>query len=76
MIASVYTPRIGCGLAGIKWKHIEPLIEKTLLKHDIYIAKIYWFIFVRHVVFIVLRSLLLSYAKNDKLFGGIYVITL
>ena len=28
--ASVHMPRIGCGLAGGKWEHIEPLIEKTL----------------------------------------------
>lgn len=29
--ASVHMPRIGCGLAGGKWEHIEPILEKTLL---------------------------------------------
>lgn len=33
--ASIHMPRIGCGLAGGKWEHIEPLIEKTLLVSDI-----------------------------------------
>ncbi|WP_299891571.1 macro domain-containing protein [uncultured Lacinutrix sp.] len=33
--ASVHMPRIGCGLAGGKWKEIEPLIEKTLIKNNI-----------------------------------------
>ncbi len=33
--ASVHMPRIGCGLAGGKWEHIEPLIEKTLMQADI-----------------------------------------
>lgn len=28
--ASVHMPRIGCGLAGGKWEHIEPLIVETL----------------------------------------------
>src|SRR5262249_2982042 len=28
--ASVHMPRIGCGLAGGKWKRIEPLIVQTL----------------------------------------------
>lgn len=33
--ASVHMPRIGCGLAGGKWEHIEPLIKKILLSNDI-----------------------------------------
>ena len=28
--ASVHMPRIGCGLAGGKWKDIEPIIEATM----------------------------------------------
>ena len=28
--ASVHMPRIGCGLAGGEWSHIEPLIEEHL----------------------------------------------
>jgi O-acetyl-ADP-ribose deacetylase (regulator of RNase III) len=28
--ASVHMPRIGCGLAGVKWSKIEPLILSTL----------------------------------------------
>jgi O-acetyl-ADP-ribose deacetylase (regulator of RNase III) len=33
--ASVHLPRIGCGLAGGKWEHIEPLIVKTLCQQDV-----------------------------------------
>lgn len=33
--ASVHMPRIGCGLAGGKWKEIEPIIQKTLIKNNI-----------------------------------------
>lgn len=33
--ASVHMPRIGCGLAGGKWEHVEPLIEKTLSENDV-----------------------------------------
>ncbi|MDR2237278.1 MAG: macro domain-containing protein [Chryseobacterium sp.] len=33
--ASIHMPRIGCGLAGGKWEHIEPIIEKTLLKNNL-----------------------------------------
>ncbi len=33
--ASVHMPRIGCGLAGGRWEHIEPLIEKTLIQNKI-----------------------------------------
>ncbi|MDC8003068.1 macro domain-containing protein [Aureisphaera galaxeae] len=29
--ASVHMPRIGCGLAGGKWEHIEPLIMDSLI---------------------------------------------
>jgi len=33
--ASVHMPRIGCGLAGGKWKKIEPLVEETLLAQEL-----------------------------------------
>ncbi|BFO65569.1 macro domain-containing protein [Chryseobacterium sp. S0630] len=33
--ASVHMPRIGCGLAGGKWKEIEPIIERTLLAKEV-----------------------------------------
>lgn len=33
--AEVHMPRIGCGLAGGKWEEIEPIIVKTLLRHDV-----------------------------------------
>jgi O-acetyl-ADP-ribose deacetylase (regulator of RNase III) len=33
--ASVHMPRIGCGLAGGKWEHIEPIITRTLCERDI-----------------------------------------
>ncbi len=33
--ASVHMPRIGCGLAGGKWEHIEPLIEEILVSNNI-----------------------------------------
>ncbi|KQT24489.1 Appr-1-p processing protein [Chryseobacterium sp. Leaf405] len=33
--ASIHMPRIGCGLAGGKWKEIEPIIERTLLKNNV-----------------------------------------
>lgn len=33
--ASVHMPRIGCGLAGGKWKDIEPLIQRTLIASNI-----------------------------------------
>jgi len=33
--ASIHMPRIGCGLAGGKWKMIEPIILKTLSNNDI-----------------------------------------
>lgn len=33
--ASVFMPRIGCGLAGGTWEHIEPLIEDELTTHGI-----------------------------------------
>lgn len=33
--ASVHMPRIGCGLAGGRWDHIEPLITSELTDHDI-----------------------------------------
>lgn len=32
---SVHMPRIGCGLAGGKWKNIAPRIEAELVAHDI-----------------------------------------
>jgi len=32
---SVHMPRIGCGLAGGQWKHIEPLIIKNLISKNI-----------------------------------------
>ncbi len=34
--ASVHMPRIGCGLAGGKWDKIEPLIEKSLIQHNVH----------------------------------------
>jgi O-acetyl-ADP-ribose deacetylase (regulator of RNase III) len=33
--ASVHMPRIGCGLAGGKWEHIEPILQKNLSKENI-----------------------------------------
>lgn len=33
--ASVFMPRIGCGLAGGKWEHVEPLIDEELTAHGI-----------------------------------------
>lgn len=33
--ASVHMPRIGCGLAGGKWEHIEPLIKGKLSDREI-----------------------------------------
>lgn len=33
--ASVHMPRIGCGLAGGKWKKIESLVEQTLLSQGV-----------------------------------------
>ncbi|MBX7227033.1 MAG: hypothetical protein K1X55_13450, partial [Chitinophagales bacterium] len=33
--ASIHMPRIGCGLAGGKWEHIEPLILKSLIDLNI-----------------------------------------
>lgn len=37
--ASVHMPRIGCGLAGGKWKKIEEIIDKTLIANgvDVYV---------------------------------------
>lgn len=40
--ASVHMPHIGCGLAGGKWKYIEPLIEKYLSKQDILVFVYDW----------------------------------
>lgn len=33
--ASIHMPRIGCGLAGGKWKEIEPIIQKELIDQRI-----------------------------------------
>lgn len=33
--ASVHMPRIGCGLAGGKWKEIELIINETLIKNNL-----------------------------------------
>jgi O-acetyl-ADP-ribose deacetylase (regulator of RNase III) len=33
--ASVHMPRIGTGLAGGKWEHIEPIVTRTLCERDI-----------------------------------------
>ena len=33
--AFVHMPRIGCGLAGGKWEHIEPILQKNLSKENI-----------------------------------------
>lgn len=35
MDASVHMPRIGCGLAGGTWDGIEPIIERTLVRHKV-----------------------------------------
>jgi O-acetyl-ADP-ribose deacetylase (regulator of RNase III) len=35
LTASVHMPRIGAGLAGGRWDHIEPLITSELTSHDI-----------------------------------------
>lgn len=33
--ATVHMPRIGCGLAGGKWEHIEPILNEELIAHQI-----------------------------------------
>lgn len=33
--ASVHMPRIGCGLAGGKWEHIQAILDETLIKAEI-----------------------------------------
>lgn len=33
--ASIHMPRIGCGLAGGKWSHVEPLITERLVRRGI-----------------------------------------
>ncbi len=33
--ASVHMPRVGCGLAGGKWKNIEPILKESLIKNKI-----------------------------------------
>jgi O-acetyl-ADP-ribose deacetylase (regulator of RNase III) len=33
--ASIHMPRIGCGLAGGKWEHIEPLIQLELTERGL-----------------------------------------
>ena len=33
--STVHMPRIGAGLAGGRWDMIEPIIERTLCKHDV-----------------------------------------
>ncbi|WP_037673365.1 macro domain-containing protein [Streptomyces griseus] len=33
--ASVHMPRIGCGLAGGKWSHVEPLITERLVRRGV-----------------------------------------
>jgi O-acetyl-ADP-ribose deacetylase (regulator of RNase III) len=33
--ASVHMPRIGCGLAGGKWEHIEPIILAEVSNHQL-----------------------------------------
>jgi hypothetical protein len=37
--ASIHMPRIGCGLAGGRWKEIELIIQKVLLSQnlDVYV---------------------------------------
>lgn len=35
--ASVHMPRIGCGLAGGKWPHVEPLIDMRLGQLSTYV---------------------------------------
>ncbi|MFF1720208.1 macro domain-containing protein [Streptomyces sviceus] len=36
--ASVYMPRIGCGLAGGKWSRVEPLIIERLVDRDLFVT--------------------------------------
>ncbi|MBJ7907031.1 hypothetical protein IF655_27490 [Streptomyces sp. DSM 110735] len=36
--ASVHMPRIGCGLAGGTWPHVEPLIAGRLVRRGIAVA--------------------------------------
>lgn len=33
--ATVHMPRIGCGLAGGRWELIEPLVNKSLIRHGV-----------------------------------------
>lgn len=33
--ASVHMPRIGCGLAGVEWRFIQPLIKQNLIERNI-----------------------------------------
>lgn len=39
-LESVALPRLGCGLGGLKWKDVKPLVEKHLC--DIPHVEIYW----------------------------------
>jgi O-acetyl-ADP-ribose deacetylase (regulator of RNase III) len=36
--ASVHMPRIGCGLAGGRWEHIEPIVVTALCQRDIVVT--------------------------------------
>ena len=38
MGASIHCPRIGCGLAGGKWRFIEEIINDTLVKNNIAVS--------------------------------------
>lgn len=35
--ASIHMPRIGCGLAGGKWSEIEPIIDRMLVEHNVFV---------------------------------------
>jgi O-acetyl-ADP-ribose deacetylase (regulator of RNase III) len=33
--ASVHAPRIGCALAGGRWREVEPILQRTLIKNEV-----------------------------------------
>lgn len=35
--ATIHMPRIGCGLGGGSWDQIEPIIQKTLKDHQVFV---------------------------------------
>jgi hypothetical protein len=36
--AGVHLPRIGCGLAGGEWRHVEPLIVENLVRKGVLVT--------------------------------------